>query len=149
MLSSHLRVGLPSDLFPSGFHIRILYTPLLSPIRAACPTHLILAKIRQCKTRLDVNAWRSAMWPVQGLAACCRWRCVYHSTKAGTCFASEQRSATFNVKGTVYCAKGIRFKCTAACNTDKLKPTRTKSPAHNEPRTKRPMRKFNSTVASS
>ena len=40
ILSSHLRLGLPSGLFPSDFPT--LYTHLLSPIRASCPTHRIL-----------------------------------------------------------------------------------------------------------
>jgi hypothetical protein len=40
---THLRLGLPSGLFSSGFPTNILYA-FFSPIRATCAFHLILSK---------------------------------------------------------------------------------------------------------
>ena len=37
ILSSNLRLGFPSGLFPRGFLTKTLYAPLLSLIRATCP----------------------------------------------------------------------------------------------------------------
>ena len=40
ILSTHLRLGLPSGLFPFGFPTKPLYTPLFSLIHVTCPAHL-------------------------------------------------------------------------------------------------------------
>jgi hypothetical protein len=42
VLSTHLRLGLPSGLFPSGFPTNNLYAFLFSPIRATWPSNFIL-----------------------------------------------------------------------------------------------------------
>ena len=42
ILSTHLRLGLHSGLFPFGFPPKTLYTPLSSPIRATCPAQFFL-----------------------------------------------------------------------------------------------------------
>jgi hypothetical protein len=42
ILSCHLCLGLPTDLFPCGFSTKILHAFVLSPVCTTCPAHLIL-----------------------------------------------------------------------------------------------------------
>ena len=43
IIPTHLSLGLPSGLLPSGFPSKTLYTPLSSPIRATCPANIRVA----------------------------------------------------------------------------------------------------------
>jgi hypothetical protein len=42
VLSTHLRFGRPSGVFPSGFPANILYAFFFPPIRSTFPAHLII-----------------------------------------------------------------------------------------------------------
>jgi len=57
ILSSHLRLGLPSGLFPLGFPNKTLYKPLFSLILTTCPAHLI-GIAGATETFLDLDLYR-------------------------------------------------------------------------------------------
>jgi len=64
-LKIHLNIILPStpvSLFPSGFPTKTLHTPLLSPICATCPAHLILLDfITQTRAHTHTHISRTPM----------------------------------------------------------------------------------------
>ena len=53
ILSSHLHMSLPNGLFPSGLTTKTLYMPLLAPIHATCPTHVILLDVMCQNTHIN------------------------------------------------------------------------------------------------
>ena len=64
ILSSLLRLGLQSGLFPSGFHTKNLYTPLLSYIRATRPAHLILLDLTTRIILPSLAYLPNPIWPM-------------------------------------------------------------------------------------
>jgi hypothetical protein len=62
-LSTHLRLGLPCGIFPSGFPNNIIYAFHNSPFRATYPAHLILLELIILIMFGEENKlWSSSLW---------------------------------------------------------------------------------------
>jgi hypothetical protein len=61
ILSSHLLLGLPSVLVPSGFPTRTLHTPLFYLIRDICAAHLILEQIFHDAIYMRYMKWNALL----------------------------------------------------------------------------------------
>ena len=80
ILSSLLRLGLPSGLFPRILPTKTQYTPILFPIRATCPVHLILhdfitrTVLGEEFRSLSSTLISGSLSPWHGASSVCEWR---------------------------------------------------------------------------
>ena len=79
ILSTHLRLGFPGGLFPSGFPTKTLYIPLSSPIRATCPAHLKYSHKINKNASLAVSTTLRTTYPLWTLNPDPKLHCVLHT----------------------------------------------------------------------
>ena len=75
ILLTHLRLGLPSGLFPSGFPTKTPHTTISSPIRATCPAHLILLDfITRTTLGEEYNSFSSSLYSLLHSSVNSKWQ---------------------------------------------------------------------------
>ena len=77
ILSTHLRLCLPSGLFPSGFPTKTLYAPLSSDL------YLYLYKILNIMYVISTKAWYDNTEHEQTKTLCLQWKYIYTFSQIG------------------------------------------------------------------
>ena len=95
ILSTHLRLGLPSGLFPSGFPTKNLYTPLSSPNYHSLQYKNVYRLLRVLSSRL---LFLSVLRPF-GLWC---FISIFHLVYVSSCSTSSPPSVRYSVSGYRY-----------------------------------------------
>jgi hypothetical protein len=92
ILPTHLRLGLPSGLFPSGFHTNNLYAFIFCLIRVTWSAHFILLNliiliilVEDFEEWLILWSTRQSSWLQNGDELCWGMNCIY------ICYVKESR----------------------------------------------------------
>ena len=121
LISSHLRLGLPKGLFPSGFTTKTLYPFLDCSIRATCPAHLSRFDLRLLiMLGEEYNACSSALCNflhspvISSFSASNIFLSTLFLNTLNLCSSLKERdqvSQTYNTTGNIILLHVLTFNC--------------------------------------